>query len=53
MNILLVITNINGFHEIPYSFGLSSIASYIKREGTIPKFYQYVKKMNMMSFVRK
>ena len=29
MNILLVITNINGFHEVPYSFGLSSIASYI------------------------
>jgi len=33
MNILLVITNINGFHEIPYSFGLSSIASYIKSRG--------------------
>ena len=32
MNILLVITNINGFHEIPYSFGLSSIASYIKNK---------------------
>lgn len=33
MNILLVITNINGFHEVPYSFGLSSIASYIKNKG--------------------
>jgi len=33
MNILLVITNINGFHEIPYSFELSSIASYIKNKG--------------------
>jgi len=33
MNILLVITNINGLHEVPYSFGLSSIASYIKSKG--------------------
>lgn len=33
MNILLVITNINGYHEIPYSIGLSSIASYIKNKG--------------------
>ena len=33
MNVLLVITNIHGFHEIPYSFGLSSIASYIQSKG--------------------
>ena len=33
MNVLLVITNISGFHEVPYSFGLSSIASYIKNKG--------------------
>ena len=33
MNVLLVITNIDGFHEIPYSFGLSNIASYIKHKG--------------------
>jgi len=33
MNVLLVITNINGFHEVPYSFGLGSIASYITSKG--------------------
>ena len=33
MNVLLAITNIHGFHEIPYSFGLSSIASYIRSKG--------------------
>ncbi|MFH0861111.1 MAG: radical SAM protein [Candidatus Altiarchaeota archaeon] len=33
MNVLLVITNISGFHEVPYSFGISSIASYIKNKG--------------------
>ena len=37
MNVLLVITNINGFHEVPYSFGLSSIASYIESKGYNPK----------------
>lgn len=33
MKVLLVITNINGDHEIPYSIGLSSIASYIESRG--------------------
>ncbi len=33
MNVLLAITNINGSHEIPYSFGLSSISSYIRNKG--------------------
>lgn len=33
MKVLFVITNINGFHEIPYSFGLSSLASYIELKG--------------------
>jgi radical SAM superfamily enzyme YgiQ (UPF0313 family) len=33
MKVFLAITNINGFHEIPYSFGLSSIASYIAGKG--------------------
>ena len=33
MNVLLVITNINGFHEVPYSFGLTSIASYVLSKG--------------------
>lgn len=33
MKVLLVITNISGFHEIPYSFGLHSIAAYIESKG--------------------
>ncbi len=33
MRILLVITNVSGFHEIPYSFGLSSIAASALLEG--------------------
>lgn len=33
MNVLLVITNINGFHEVPYSFGLTSIASHTQSKG--------------------
>ena len=33
MKILLAITNTNGFHEIPYSFGLSSIAASAQSEG--------------------
>lgn len=33
MKVLLVITNIGGFHEVPYHFGLSSIFSYIKAKG--------------------
>jgi len=33
MNVLLVITNVNGEHEIPFSFGLTSIASYINNKG--------------------
>lgn len=35
MKVLFVITNINGFHEIPYSFGLSSLASYIESKGHV------------------
>jgi len=33
MNVLLCITNINGFHEVPYSFGLGTIASYVRENG--------------------
>lgn len=33
MKVLFVITNIDGFHEIPYSFGLSSLASYAESRG--------------------
>ncbi len=33
MNVLLVITNLNGFHEVPYSYGLSSIAAYVQSKG--------------------
>ena len=33
MNVLLVVTNIDGFSEITYSFGLSSISSYIQKKG--------------------
>jgi radical SAM superfamily enzyme YgiQ (UPF0313 family) len=33
MNVLLIITNINGEHEVSYSFGLSSIAGYIEKKG--------------------
>lgn len=33
VKVLFIITNINGFHEIPYSFGLCSIASYIENRG--------------------
>ena len=33
MRVWLVITNIDGFHEVPYSFGLSSIAAYIQSKG--------------------
>jgi radical SAM superfamily enzyme YgiQ (UPF0313 family) len=33
MRLLLGITNTNGFHEIPYSFGLSSIAASAQAEG--------------------
>lgn len=31
MNVLLVITNISGYHEVPYSHGLSSICAYLKK----------------------
>lgn len=44
MNVLLVITNINGFHEVPYSFGLGSIASYIKSKGHNIKIISVCKK---------
>ena len=33
MRVLLAITNTNGFHEVPYSFGLSSIAASAQAEG--------------------
>ena len=33
MKVLLVITNISGLHDIPYSFGLYSIAAYIESKG--------------------
>ena len=33
MRVLLAITNTNGFHEVPYSFGLSSIAASAQCEG--------------------
>jgi anaerobic magnesium-protoporphyrin IX monomethyl ester cyclase len=33
MKILFVITNIDGLHEVPYSFGLSSIAAYAESKG--------------------
>lgn len=33
MKVLLVITNFNGFHEIPYAFGLSSIAGSALAKG--------------------
>lgn len=33
MRVLLVITNIDGFHEVPYSFGLNSIAAFIQSKG--------------------
>lgn len=33
MNILLGITNVNGFHEVPYSFGLASVAAYAQSKG--------------------
>jgi len=37
MKVLLVITNIEGYHEVPYHFGLSSIFSYIKAKGHNPE----------------
>lgn len=37
MKVLLVITNIEGDHEVPYHFGLSSIFSYIKAKGHNPE----------------
>jgi len=36
MNILFIYTNINGFHENDYSFGLASIVSSIKKAGHTP-----------------
>ena len=37
MKVLLSITNVNGFHEIPFSFGLNSIASYAASRGHLVK----------------
>ena len=53
MNVLLVITNINGFHEIPYSFGLSSIASYIKSRGYNTKILSIRKESEYDEFCKK
>ena len=33
MKVVLCITNVDGFHETPYPFGLSSIAAYIMEKG--------------------
>lgn len=51
MNVLLVITNVNGFHETPYSFGLSSIAAMALSKGHNVKVVAIREEKDFATFV--
>lgn len=51
MKVLLVITNFNGFHEIPYSFGLYSLAAYIESKGYKNKIVSINNQNDLHKFV--
>lgn len=51
MRVLLCITNVNGFHEVPYSFGMNSVASSVVAAGHDVKICSVCSQDGMDKFI--